>query len=235
MSENFIDFSSDKVDIYLILVDNSGSMENEEGKVKRGLKRYKQEFENFPERGSIAVSISMFSDSFKPSPFRRIDEMDTGYYTGGMTALHYSIVKGIQFLQSYIEEIIDKKGYTPNAFFILLSDGHPCQDSMTFEDAKKEIEKANFAGITTIFVAFGDAISSKYGEEIGFMVTKDVDDRDAFEDFCEELSESCKEQSKSLKALGKDFFSKATRDQSSSEYSNKAGQSLEDDSWFDDI
>ena len=93
----------------------------------------------------------------------------------------------------------------------------------------------NYAGITTVFVAFGDAITSEFGKEIGFQATVDVRNRaDLVRFLGQELSKSCKEQSQSMKALGSDFFSHAANE-SSDGYSNMTAQVLEDDTWFEDI
>ena len=94
----------------------------------------------------------------------------------------------------------------------------------------------NEMGITTVFVAFGKAISSNFGDELGFQATVDVKDRDSLVEFMgEELSKSCKEQSRSMKALGSNFFSHANDNESSSGYSNITSQALEDDDWIDSI
>ena len=46
---HFFDFSSDKIDIFMLLIDSSGSMSGDRDNVIRGLNLYKKSFENFPE------------------------------------------------------------------------------------------------------------------------------------------------------------------------------------------
>ena len=58
---NFYDFSSDKISIYMFLVDSSGSMSDDADNVIKGLKGYKKSFESFPDVNSISVSISKFN------------------------------------------------------------------------------------------------------------------------------------------------------------------------------
>lgn len=233
---NFFDFSSDKIDVFLLLLDRSGSMERDERNVRDGLEMYKKSFEDFPESNSIAVSISKFSDDFYPGEFKHISEFSTYYDTNGATALYYSIVKGARHLNNYIAKVTERTGCIPRATFILFSDGEPCRDRRNRHDAKEAINNLNYAGVTTVFVAFGGAIESKFGEQLGFMSTIDVTDRDKLVNFLGvELSKSCKEQSKSLKALGANFFSQAIGNEDSEGYSHTTTQALEDDSWINDI
>lgn len=233
---NFYDFSSDNINIFLLLIDNSLSMEDDEENVKKGLKLYQKSFKNFPEANSISVSISKFNSDFYPTDFEQINELDTRYITNGATALYYSIVQGAKHLKNYISEVTRIKKCIPRATFVVFSDGEPWNDKMNQEDAEKAIEELNYAGITTVFVAFGKAIDSKFGKDLGFMSTIDVNNRETLINFLGvELSKSCKEQSQSLKALGANFFSQAVNNGNSEGYSQTAAQALEDDSWINDI
>ena len=233
---NFFDFSSDKIDIFIFLIDKSNSMENDAQNVEKGLKLYKESFNNFPEAKSIAVSISKFDGDFYPGDFESISKFNTSYSIGGGTALFYSIVQGAKHLNSYIKEVTERTGCIPRATFLLFSDGEPCNDKMKKEDAQKAIQDLNYAGITTVFVAFGEAITSEFGKELGFVSTINVTDKNTLVNFLGvELSKSCKEQSKSLKALGANFFSQAVDGNKSQEYSHTTQEALENDSWFMDI
>ena len=119
---------------------------------------------------------------------------------------------------------------------LVLSDGLSCSDREDESFAQSAIQDLNLAGITTVFVAFGDAITSQFGKRLGFVSTIDVQNRDTLVNFLGvELSKSCKEQSQSLKALGANFFSHAVDESNSDKYSNTTAQALEDDSWINDI
>ena len=233
---NFFDFSSDKIDIFFMLLDSSSSMEYDEDNVRKGLKMYKKSFENFEEAGSIAVNISKFNGSFHLGEFQPITKFSTNYSTDGQTALFYSIVKGAEALQDYIQEVTEKKGIVPRATFILFSDGEPCNDPGTFKEAKRAITNLNYAGVNTVFIAFKEAINSDFGKQLGFIATIDVTNREALVNFLGvELSKSCKEQSRSLKSLGANFFSQGVGEGVSEGYSQATSQALEDDSWINDI
>lgn len=233
---NIYKFSTDRINIFSINADSSSSMESHADDMREGLRRYKKSFENFSEANSMAVAINMFASSYYPSDFKNIKEFSTDYRTGGSTAIYYSIEKGAENLLDYIKEITARNNCIPRATFIVLSDGEPCNDPGTESRARKAIEKLNAAGVTTVFVAFGNAISSNFGKSLGFIATLDIRDKSTLTTFMgEELSRSCKEQSKSMKSLGAEFFSQANRNSRSAGYSAKSQTALEDDDWFDDI
>lgn len=237
---NYMGFSSDQVNVFILVVDSSGSMENNESNVKKGLELYKKSFENFPEIDSIAVSVCRFADTFNEDDFKQVSEMNTKYSANGATALYYSIVRGKEHLDKYIQQIIENKGVIPRATFILLSDGEPCNDQASRSEAKAAIESLNYSDVTTVFVAFGKAIEAKFGDDLGFVATIDVNDKaEALTQFLGvELSKSCKEQSQSMKALGSSFFSHAADKSSSASFSKTTKEVLgetEDDDWMNSI
>ena len=232
---NYMNFSSDNINIFMMLFDESHSMEDDTDSVRTGWKMFQKSFNNFPEANSIAVSLSKFSDSFYPEEFHSIENLKFRYYPDGATALYYSIVMGAEYLTNYINSVTERKGVIPKATFIVFSDGEPYNDKAKRADAQTAIQNLNYAGITTVFVAFGKSISSRFGEEMGFVSTIDVKNRTDLVNFLGvELSKSCKEQSKSMKALGANFFSQANNSQSTG-YSQKTEQALEDLSWIDEI
>lgn len=211
-------------------------MSDDVDNVRKGLKMFKESFEGFSLANSIMVSICRFESDFYPSSFRPVMEMDTRYYTNGGTALNYAIVKAEKILNEYVDEVVRRTGLTPKVTFVCLSDGEPCHDRMTSQDGKEAIERMNYAGITTAFAAFGTGINSKFGKKMGFMANIDVTNRETLLNFLGvELSNSCKEQSQSMKSLGASFFSQATEKSQSQEYSQTTAQVLEDDSWINDI
>ena len=233
---NIYEFSSDKIDVFELLIDSSGSMEDSSKGVVQGLEMFKKSFENFPEKNSIAVSVSMFDDDFYPGEFRRVTDFSTRYRADGGTALFYSIVKGAEHIRNYVSEVTRRTGIIPKVTFIVFSDGEPCNDRMFRSDGEKAIRDLNYAGVTTVFVAFGGAIDSNFGKKLGFMSTLDVRNRSTLVEFLGvELSKSCKEQSMSMKSLGANFFSQAVDKGNSEAYSHTTAQALDDDSWIDEI
>jgi len=232
---NFMDFATDKVDVFIMLLDKSTSMSGDEDNVRAGLSMYKKSFENFSEANSIAVSICRFSDDFYPSEFKHVNNLNLKYYTDGATALYYSICRGAEYLKNYIREVTEAKGIVPRATFIVFSDGEPCRDRRSREDAQKVIEDLNYSGINTVFVAFGNSIHSEFGKQMGFMSTIDVTDRNTLVNFLGvELSKSCKEQSMSMKSLGANFFSQAVGQTNSEKFSQTTAQALDDD-WMTEL
>lgn len=236
MMSNFMDFSTDKADAFLMLIDESGSMCDDASNVRDGLAMYKKSFENFSEANSIAVSICRFTSNYHGSEFRHVKDIDISYDAYGLTALYYSICRGAEQLRSYISQVTETKGIVPRGTFIVFSDGMPEGDRASESDAKKAIEDLNYAGITTVFVAFGEGITSEFGKKMGFLSTIDVTDRSALVNFLGvELSQSCKEQSQSMKALGANFFSQAVDKTNSEAFSQTTAQALEDEDWIGEL
>lgn len=224
---------TDRINIFSINPDASGSMLCNTDKMREGLKLYKKSFENFSEADSMAVSLNMFNDSYNYKPFRGISEFSTKYFTGGGTALFGSIRDGAKNLLDYIDEVTKENNCIPRATFIILSDGHPEGDYGTWKEAVDSIKKLNDNGVTTVFVAFGNAIDAKFGEKIGFQSTIDINNMEDLTYFLgEELSRSCKEQSRSRKSLGSNFFSRAAKNGKTSNSDSKTSQILEDPDWF---
>lgn len=231
---NYFDFSSDVMDTYMFLIDSSGSMKEDTENVKKGLKGYKRNLKDLPEADSIAVSVSTFDTDLYLKEFTKVSNMDTSYRANGATVLYYAIVNGAKYFNKYIEDVIEKTGCVPKATFIVFSDGEPCNDKATMKQATEAIKHLNLQGITTVFVAFGKAINSNFGTKLGFKSTKDVTDKDFIVKFLsEELSKSCRDQSKSLKGLGANFFSQVGIN--SPNYSKTTEEVLEDDSWMEDF
>lgn len=250
---NYFGFTSDSAYIFLMDIDSSGSMDGQVRDMRQGLGLYQKSFEGLPEINSIAVSKCTFNDDFYPDYFRHLRDFNTNYSTGGATALYYSIVKGAEMLLEYVQEVTERKGFTPIATFIVFSDGEPCRDRATARQAAEAIDRLNYAGINTVFVAFGNAISSNFGDDLGFVSTIDINDKEALIDFLGvELSNSCKKQSqrntplgaeffssssgqKKEASIGSNFFSKANGQSTSAAFSATTGQALEDDGWLDEI
>lgn len=252
---NVYDFSTDKINIFFMLVDRSGSMSNDESSMREGIRLYRESFENFPEANSIAVSICQFEEALHFSEFRNVKDLNFRYSTGGGTALYRAIVEGYEYLDKYVEEVIEHTNCEPQVTFILLSDGENTSNYYSQEEACKVIEKLNLSGANTVFCAFGNAIRSEFGSRLGFISTINIKDRNALKQFLGvDLSNSCKEQSKSTKRLGEQFLSKATTGDSTSHkglgsnffskaiggksegYSQKTELVMDDDdSWMDQI
>lgn len=236
MKKNYMNFTTDKADAFMLLADESSSMSGDESNMRSGLEMYKKSFENFPDVNSIAVSVCKFNSQFSPVEFRHVKDIDISYSTCGKTALYYSICEGAKMLQDYISEVTKAKGIVPRGTFIVFSDGEPCGDYATEGEAKTAIQNLNYAGITTVFVAFGEGISSDFGKHMGFMSVIDVTNREALVNFLGvELSKSCKEQSQSMKSLGANFFSQAVGATQSERFSQTTAQVLDNEDWMDGL
>lgn len=229
-------FSTGRINVFSLNLDSSDSMSPHIYDMREGIKTMKESFKNFSEARSMALAVNTFNSDYYPSPFKSTEEFDTSYDTGGCTALYYSIVKGAENLLEYIDKVTDINKCMPIATFFVFSDGDPCQDKASKQAAMDAIKKLNEAGVTTVFVAFGGAIDKKYGEDLGFVSTVNIDEKQKLIKFMGvEVSRSIKQQSRSMRSLGSNFFSQMTQKSQSSKYGAKTAQVLEEESWFDDI
>lgn len=227
---NFTRFTSDNINIFLILIDCSKSMEERHKEVIKGLESFKKSFKNFPEVDSIRVSLTYFNDEVKLGKYKPIKNMKIDHYYEGGTWLNYAILEAAENLRQYIDEVYEETKIIPRATFIVLSDGDPCGDPVSENKGRETIRNLNLQGITTAFVACGN-MGKEYGKQMEFMSTIKVKDIEHF--FGKELSESCKEQSRSLSPLGSSFFSQVkSSGESLSNYSQTTAQALEDEDWF---
>lgn len=231
------EFSTDKVNVFSLVLDCSGSMDSEADAMRDGLQMFKNSFKNFSEASSMSVAVNKFTAYYDRGNFKGIDSFNTRYYADGGTALYDAIVKGANQLLEYIKTLNEKTGAQIKATYIVFTDGESNSDQhYRHSDAKQAVERLNAAKVTTVFVAFGSSMHSSFGKDLGFIATIDVKDRKKLASFMGvELSKSCKEQSKSMKSLGSNFFSKAANSTKSEKYSQKTKQVLEDEDWLNDI
>lgn len=232
---NVLDFSSDKINIFSLNIDESGSMKDYTSQMIKGLELYRKSFRGFSEENSIAVSMNTFADNLYLENFKKVRDINIDYSPDGATVLYYTIVKSAEALREYIDDVITQTGVVPISTFIVFSDGEPCNDKADKSDAIEAIKILNTSGVNTVFVAFGKAVERRIGESLGFQATVDIkNEKNLINFFGVELSKSCKEQSKSLKTLGSNFFSQANK-KDDKEYSEKAGEVLNNSDFLDDI
>lgn len=222
-------FNSDKVDIIVMIYDRSGSMSPDVDKMRKANKAFYDDFSRFKDKDSIAIAKVVFSDSLAMSPFTDISEFNTGYDVGGGTCLYITIEKVAEFVIMYYEEIQKRLNITPRITFLVFTDGQDTT-SCSSNVARRAITKLNSLDATTVLVAFREAIQYNIGEDLGFTCTKNIESaQELISCLGEQLSQSCKEQSKSVYSLKSEFFSKASTD---AEDDSVEDQSILDDEFF---
>lgn len=224
------DFSSDNINIIVLLYDYSGSMEEYATAMRKANKAFYDDFSRFEEKGSIAIAKGRFATSFDMTPFDSVKHFNTEYSANGGTRLYYGIVEAVKRTVLYYNEIVKRLNVQPRITFLVFTDGEDTEGLEHYSDAKNLIKQLNSMDATTVFVAFGEAIQNGDGERLGFSCTKDIHTvKELVSCMGVELSKSCKEQSRSAYSLKSEFFSKAD---TNSEEDDTDSQAIMDDDFF---
>lgn len=224
-------FTSDNVNIIVLVYDESGSMEYDKLSIRKANTAFLKDFSKFEDKGSIVVSKVSFADYFEMTPFLSVDEFDTGYTAQGGTELYYSIAASVENTILYYNELVKRLNIRPRITFLVFTDGGDTSDSTKrYKQAKEAIEKLNALDATTVFVAFRDAIRNEDGTKLKFTCTREISKvNDLITCLGKQLSKSCIEQSKSVYALKSEFFSKAEKN---SDEDNVEENPITDDDFF---
>lgn len=233
MDNHLYSFSSDVVNIFVMIYDCSGSMSCHYNAIIEANEAFYEDFSRFEEKGSVAICKAMFDDSVKISPFGPVKDFSTKYYACGGTRLYNAVTKVGEETIAYYKEIESRLNIRPRITFLVFSDGMDNYGYKSEINAAKDIvTKLNSLDATTVFVAFGNAIEAKDGELLGFTCIRDISSANELVSCLgTELSRSCIEQSRSAFSLKSKFFSKAATD-TSPETSPEAKKVVAD-SFFD--
>ncbi len=203
-------FSSDTINIFVLLYDISTSMEYDVGAMRKANKAFYDDFSKFEERGSIAIAKGVFSQYFDMSCFSEVKNFNTGYNVEGATALYYAITCAANNTIEYYDEIVKRLNVRPRITFLVFTDGENNRAGEYYGNAVEAIKELNSLDATTVLVAFREAINSGIGEDLGFSCVKNINTvKELINCMGSELSKSCKEQSKSAYSLKSAFFSQA--------------------------
>lgn len=208
------DFASDNINIIKLVYDSSGSMEGYQSDMIKANKAFYSDFSKFEERGSVAISKTVFATDVQSSAFEAVKDFNTNYTAYGYTALYDGIVTSVNETIEYYNEIVKRLNVRPKITYLVFSDGDNNCGEASKRQAMDKIRALNSLESTTVFVAFGEAISLGTGEDLGFTCTRDITSvKELISCMGNELSRSCKEQSRSAVALKSSFFSKADKNQ----------------------
>lgn len=211
IEQHIYSFSSDVVNIFVMMYDSSGSMEDYCKAILQANKAFYEDFSRFEEKGSVAIAKAMFDDDVSMTPFGPVKNFSTDYYASGGTRLYNAVVKVGKATIAYYNEIQNRLNIRPRVTFLVFSDGlDNYRYESEFKAAKNMVTQLNSLDATTVFVAFGEAINAKDGENLGFTCIRDITSAsELIACLGTELSRSCIEQSKSAFSLKSSFFSKA--------------------------
>ncbi len=199
------EIDAEDVNLIFVGIDCSGSMNRYTSDMKSALKEFKTALTESKEADQILIARADFDDGIVVGGYKKIEQLDTDYTAGGMTALYDVIVDGVDKLKQY-RDFLKQQGMRVKAVFAIFSDGEDTNSKHTFSDAKKSVDYLNKEEITTAYISFGSDASAT-AKKLGFMNVLDVASsaselRKAFN--C--LSKSVIESSKSVLPDGDDFF-----------------------------
>ncbi len=216
MDNHLYSFSSDVVNIFVMIYDCSGSMKDYVKAIVEANKAFYEDFSRFEEKGSVAIAKAMFAEHVKMTSFGPVKDFSTNYYADGGTRLYRAVVEVGEETIAYFQEIESRLNIRPRITFLVFSDGlDNCNFKSEIDAAKDMVAKLNSLDATTVFVAFGEAIAAKDGELLGFSCIRDITSaKELVSCLGTELSQSCVEQSRSAFSLKSKFFSKAATDAS---------------------
>jgi len=214
MNNHLYSFSSDVVNIFVLLYDQSGSMSDYRSAILQANEAFYENFSRFEEKGSVAISKATFSEGVRMSPFGPVKDFSTDYHAQGGTWLYDAIVKVGEETLAYYNEVQSRLNIRPKITFLVFTDGADNNNIKSEIDAAKDmLVRLNSLDATTVFVAFGEAIDAKDGDFLGFSCVKDITSAsELISCLGTELSRSCIEQSRSALSLKSKFLSKAATD-----------------------
>ncbi|MBR5227619.1 MAG: VWA domain-containing protein [Clostridia bacterium] len=223
-------FSTDNINIIVLVYDYSGSMGNHVNAMKEANIAFYNDFSKFEEKGSIAISKVLFNNYIEMTSFKSVKDFDTGYYANGGTRLYEAITHSANNTKYYYNEIVKRLNIRPRITYLVFSDGEDSEESTRKRnEARETVKSLNLLDATTVFVAFDEAINSEIGSKLGFSCIRNITTvRELVSCLGTELSKSCKEQSKSAYSLKSQFFSNVAETATDS----KIEQVLFDDDFF---
>jgi len=199
------ELETEDVNLMLLAIDVSGSMEQYEDVMREELEKFKRSIIDSKESEKILVARADFSDFLSIGGYKKIDEFDTNFKSYSSTRLYDAIEDGAEKLQEYMKFLRDR-GMRVKAVFAVFSDGHDNASKTDFSKAKRIIDELNKAEIVTAFISFGsDALdlSMKLGVKNNLEMGRTESElRKAFN----QLSKSLISQSKSVVTKTDDFF-----------------------------
>ena len=104
------DLESENVNLMMIGIDQSGSMTSYSNDMVQCLNDFKDALTNSKDSNEILVARANFDSDIDISGYKNIDEFDTGYGTGGCTAMYDTIVEGSAKMLAYRKYLRDQGG-----------------------------------------------------------------------------------------------------------------------------
>lgn len=205
---NDLEISVSSPNLFLLLIDSSGSMFGYMEKMAFELRKFKDKMTAMDESSTVIISRWDFSEKIDASDFDKIENFPTNYYADGGTRLYETIICAKEALLGTLEdegaiEILQNQGYDPKVAIIVFSDGEDSDNMYNLERAAAAaVSEMNDNDIVTAFVCFGDS-SRKVAKKLNF---RNIDTKYDLEEAFDAISSSCIRQSMSAVSLTDNFF-----------------------------
>ena len=207
-------FSSDIINLYIIVIDSSGSMDKHRSEVIAGLKEIKRRISATVEVNSIAICIVKFKNNVYIGDFKDVEDMDTdNYHPEGGTELYLAISKSADRFLDYHKIVEEENKCKVQSSFIVMTDGEDSSySSRKYNDAIEWIEKMKKNGFTVALVPYGEAITSLKIRNMGFTDIMEVKGNEKMSEILgKRVSESIRRQSQCSTSLSGNFFGNSSQ------------------------
>lgn len=201
------DINSENINLIFIALDKSGSMGEFENEMKIALKNFKDALASSKEADEILVARADFSSrlNINIGGYKKIAEFDTGFNSGGVTAMYDTIIEGAKKLTEY-RDFLKKEGMRVKCVFAVFSDGLDNDSISDFRVARNAVEKMNAEEVTTAFISFGGEADQTAADLTFKNILKPNGSASELRKAFDCLSKSVIESSKSVLPDTGDFF-----------------------------
>jgi len=164
---------SELVNLIVVLIDQSGSMQPYIGDMQKSLTEFKDALINSKEVDELLLARGNFSDStIDIGGYKKVDQLDINYRANGGTPLYDVVIEAQKRLLDYMT-YLKSQGMRTKAVFAVFSDGDDTSSYSNLATAKTAVNKLNHQEIVTAFICFGGGAKNE-ATALGFKNILDV-------------------------------------------------------------
>jgi uncharacterized protein YegL len=158
---------SELVNLIVVLIDQSGSMQPHISDMKKALTEFKDSLINSKEVDELLLARGDFySNTVDIGGYKKVDQFDINYTADGGTPMYDAICEAKKRLFDYMS-YLKNQGMRVKAVFSVFSDGDDTSSYVCTADAKACVSELNSKEIVTAFVSFGGGAKTE-AQTLGF-------------------------------------------------------------------